>query len=1332
MRRTEFTVKQLNDGVSYAYRSQNSTWAQKLNKVFRAAVFLVAASFWANPAQAQSCTLVCNDDGQLSLPGTTDNCEAIVSPVMVLESPLFVCNGPKTVTIFDPNGNPLPSAPLPLGHTGAVVDEQYIGLRLTVRVSDNATQNYCWGHITVADKLGPTIENCRDTTLYCLKDLRPTSLGGDVRTPTFSDCSGLATMTIVHSDAIVTGTCADPFSQIITRTWVATDKFGNASTCTQTITMVKVSLGNPAVVPSCPPNRELECNSVRSPNTNPSNTGYPRITLDGVTYDIQPGASFVCELAASYKDELFDLCGGGYKILRTWTIYDWCLPTEPGRNPFTCIQVIKVEDRRAPLIQCPPAKTEYTNSWSCAANVTLPPATVFDSCQNSTVSVVIKTPVGNINGNGGVASRVPVGIHTITYVATDDCGNQASCTMTLTVRDNTPPVAVCDKFTVVSLTNDGTAIAYANAFDDGSSDNCGVKEFKVRRMPNACQPVTTFDSYATFDCCDLGDTIMVNLRVFDDAGNYNDCMVEVWVQDKLPPVANCPADKYIDCSIHLPPANDLQAWNGLFGTGTASDNCDSVTLVQNIQKNLDQCGTGTIRRIFIATDASGFKDTCVQLITVINNDPLETSDIEWPYDYETSGCGVSVHPNDIPCTPINYCRPKIRDNNCGQIAVTFVDQLLPVSDTACYKILRKWVVIDWCQYNPNSQTQTGYWTYTQIIKVHDFDSPVLTCPGDTIYVDNLNADCSPVNVTIDPIIADDCSPYLNYTIKVDYENNGAGNFDTTYTGRNASGFYPTGTTRVHFKVEDNCGNYEVCDLIIIVRDAKKPTPVCLNGVSATLMPMNGGGMVVLTPQMFDNGSYDNCTPRSRLKMEVTPNTFTCAELGMNTVRLTVTDEAGNADFCETFVLIQDHMGVCSGNANSRIAGAVKDPNGSNVQNVKVDLSGNNTLLNSVTTGTDGMYSFGGLVPGYDYTVKPNLNAGHDNGVTTFDLVLISKHILNVQKLDSPYKIIAADVNHSGNVSTFDLVALRKVILRVATDFPNNTSWRFVDKKYIFPDPANPWAVNFPEVANVNNLGANQLATDFIAIKVGDVNGSAKTNNLLGVDDRSFEQPLVLNTTDSRFEKGELISIPFTANNFSGITGYQFTLEFDVNALELNNIEPGILDNLSEANFGLTMVNEGVITTSWDNSKTTHGKNGVLFTLQFRAKSSGKISEMLKLSSQFTKAEAYEETASGLELLDVQLEFANGASANAAFELYQNVPNPFSGQTTIGFNLPEASAATLTVFDLSGKLLHSISSNFVKGYNEVQMDGKVLPQSGVLYYRLETSTHTSTRKMVLVK
>src|SRR5690606_26936235 len=140
---------------------------------------------------------------------------------------------------------------------------------------------------------------------------------------------------------------------------------------------------------------------------------------------------------------------------------------------------------RAPLIQCPPAKTEYTNSWSCAANVTLPPATVFDSCQNSTVSVVIKTPVGNINGNGGVASRVPVGIHTITYVATDDCGNQASCTMTLTVRDNTPPVAVCDKFTVVSLTNDGTAIAYANAFDDGSSDNCGVKEFKVRRMPNA-------------------------------------------------------------------------------------------------------------------------------------------------------------------------------------------------------------------------------------------------------------------------------------------------------------------------------------------------------------------------------------------------------------------------------------------------------------------------------------------------------------------------------------------------------------------------------------------------------------------------------------------------------------------------------------------------------------------------------------------------------------------------------------------------------------------------------------------------------------------------------
>ena len=150
---------------------------------------------------------------------------------------------------------------------------------------------------------------------------------------------------------------------------------------------------------------------------------------------------------------------------------------------------------------------------------------------------------------------------------------------------------------------------------------------------------------------------------------------------------------------------------------------------------------------------------------------------------------------------------------------------------------------------------------------------------------------------------------------------------------------------------------------------------------------------------------------------------------------------------------------------------------------------NPALLGSAITDTTGNFSFDNLTPGADYTITPSKNTAPTNGVTTFDLVLITRHILGTQLFDSPYKIIAADVNRSGSVTTFDLVQLRKMILFIDLDFPNNTSWRFVKRDFQFSNPLNPFADNFPEVASYNDLLQSQSA-NFIAIKVGDVNGSA--------------------------------------------------------------------------------------------------------------------------------------------------------------------------------------------------------------------------------------------------
>jgi hypothetical protein len=108
-------------------------------------------------------------------------------------------------------------------------------------------------------------------------------------------------------------------------------------------------------------------------------------------------------------------------------------------------------------------------------------------------------------------------------------------------------------------------------------------------------------------------------------------------------------------------------------------------------------------------------------------------------------------------------------------------------------------------------------------------------------------------------------------------------------------------------------------------------------------------------------------------------------------------------------------------------------------------------------------------------------------------VLISKHILALDPLDTPYKRIAADVNRSGSITTLDIIQLRKLILNIYTEFPSNTSWRFIDQDYVFPQPENPWVEFFPELINLNDLIGEELNAGFIGVKIGDVNGTADGN-----------------------------------------------------------------------------------------------------------------------------------------------------------------------------------------------------------------------------------------------
>ena len=71
-------------------------------------------------------------------------------------------------------------------------------------------------------------------------------------------------------------------------------------------------------------------------------------------------------------------------------------------------------------------------------------------------------------------------------------------------------------------------------------------------------------------------------------------------------------------------------------------------------------------------------------------------------------------------------------------------------------------------------------------------------------------------------------------------------------------------------------------------------------------------------------------------------------------------------------------------------------------------------------------------------------------------------------------------------------------------------------------------------------------------------------------------------------------------------------------------------------------------------------------------------------------------------------------------------------TIISFNLPDASKATLTIYDVTGKVLKVFTNDFSKGYNSIQIERNSLYASGVLYYKLESGDFSAIRKMIVLE
>jgi len=1186
----------------------------------------------------------------------------------------------------------------------------------------------CIQVILVDDNTAPVITCPVNVTIQCGDNTLP----GNTGTATATDaCDPEPDVTFADVTVGGGGGCPEEFS--IARTWTATDACGNTSTCIQNIFVDDTQA--PAI--TCPPNLSISCND----STAPANTGTATATD---SCDETPTVNFSDVTAGAG-------CPDGLIITRTWVATDDC------GNSSTCVQTITVDDTAGPLISCPGNITIECTASTLPATTGM--ATATDDCDDSPALVFLDATVGGACPQEFTINR--------TWTATDNCGNTSTCVQAIQIEDTTAPICETNNITV-SLNGNGMVTITGAQIDGGSSDNCGTVTLAV--APNLfdcdnlgenvvvltvsdcagnsstctaivtvnddsgleaiCQNVTIFLdangnafvdpaqvnngsgggcntgtlefdlSQTDFTCANIGQTIVV-LTVTDESGATATCTAIITVVDNMPPVITCPANVTVDCHIVTDPNN-----TGQFGNASATDNCPGTTITETHVINLSECNVGTIVRTFVATDASGNTASCVQTVTVINPNPLGEDDIDWPASPVNVNICNSTLPGNIPngvpvIDPIALL--------CASPDISFVDQVQTIIDnnpaTPCKIITRTWTIVDDCQPN-------GTFVFVQTINVTDAAPPVFTNINDMTKVANANCvaaftliasatDCAGVSITNN-------SPY------------GAN------TGANASGNYPIGVTVVIFTATDGCGNIATMDVVITVTDPDPTEMQC----EKTLVFLPFESEITLKADTFVTFIEGNCTTGDDFIVSYsgtnpfdTLRTYDCGDVGVSTFSLWLWNEAGTmiVDSCNTADLdLRDPNDYC--NDGLILVGNVENEDGLDVIGVEVAIT--NAQMIPDTTDQKGQYMIEGLSEGTGYSVAPYDDENHREGVSTLDLVMIQKHLLGKAKLNSPYKIIAADANKSGHVTALDLLEIRKLILGITTRFQHNTSWRFVDRQHSFTDPYNPFSPGFPESIWIDSVSGGIDTANFVGIKVGDVNGSYFANRSSG----SAIKPrtdgtyglAIQSVTDEEagITQWNIVALPGQGN----IDGIQFS--FFVGSLtpaEVNLISSEIL---TTDQWYYNPENR-MITISWASAVGEDLSDRVLLSVPER----GIPVEVAQLYDGLLAPEAYRVDEAETNIMKVKLTVkAKEEVVVNDYHLYQNIPNPFSESTLIKYSLPKEEMVTMVIHDLAGRKVYVREVMGNAGMNEMVIYNRDIGTTGMYYYTLYTVNASFTHKM----
>ena len=340
-----------------------------------------------------------------------------------------------------------------------------------------------------------------DITINCCQDYKDTGLTGHPSSFNYNAFNYYTYADVVGIDECRVGT--------IKRTWTGHSLLGQFS-CIQYIQMERTDIFSGNI--KWPQDWSGSCDE--------------EIPFEEPEYD----KWFCDQVAHHFKDDTFRFDAGAcFKILRQWTVIDWCVfepNVSPVKGKWEYTQLIRIIDNTPPVIASCESITIKAKNDDCTANAVFTQSATDSNCginsnlkwtfkldlysngvTDSTITVYSSDPEISYN-------RLPTGKHTVRWSASDGCANSSHCTQKLTVEDGKPPTIIAYLFTVQNLIQGDDSLRLpAKHFVKKAFDNCSRDD----KITFSFTPEKK-DSFLTFKCQDIGLQFL-RIYAFDEAGN---------------------------------------------------------------------------------------------------------------------------------------------------------------------------------------------------------------------------------------------------------------------------------------------------------------------------------------------------------------------------------------------------------------------------------------------------------------------------------------------------------------------------------------------------------------------------------------------------------------------------------------------------------------------------------------------------------------------------------------------------------------------------------------------------------------------------------------------